>query len=73
MSSLCLCGSSVSECQEMPSVDRLECNEVAHEEYLLYRCLRQIQKTKQMFVEFWLELVESSATVGKCGTSEKTR
>ena len=34
MSSLCLCGSNVSECQEMPPVDRLECSEVPHDDYL---------------------------------------
>ena len=28
-------------------------------------CLRHIQKAIQMFVEFWLELVESSAIGGK--------
>lgn len=37
MSSQCLCGSNGSECQEMPSVDHLECFEIAHDDYLPYR------------------------------------
>ena len=37
MSSLCLCGSNVSKCHEMPSVDCLECFEVAHDIHLPFR------------------------------------
>ena len=65
MSSLCLYGLNVSGVQEMLLVDRLECFEVAHDNYLLYRMSETNTKDSTNVCEILTRVVESSAIVEK--------